>query len=136
MKNITVNVLAGVISISSAFLKKASVVGTYEYNQLMTVRAENPGFRMEVRQFKTNRKQDRYKGLTYEFMREYIARVGDADGMKELENKIDISKCHSAGFSYPVIKSWFLKRYPEIDSFGVDSEDDNLTDLPATGTEG
>ena len=136
MKNITVDVIAGVITVSSAFLKKASAVGSAEYNQLMAVRAQNDGFRIVVRQFKTNRKQDRYKGLTYEFMREYIARIGDADGMKELENKINISKCHSAGFSYPVIKSWFLKRYPEIDSFGVDSEDDNLTDLPATGTEG
>lgn len=68
MKNITVNVLAGVISVSSAFLKKASVVGTPEYNQLMTVRAENPSFRMEIRQFKTNRKQDRYTMKLYDIL--------------------------------------------------------------------
>ena len=136
MKNITVDIVAGIISVSSSFYKKASVAGTPEYNQLMAVRAQNAGFQTVVRRFKTNKTQDRYKGLTYEFMREYLARVKDADGMKELENMINISKCHSAGFRYPVIKSWFLKRYPEIESFGAAPDEAMITDLPATGTEG
>lgn len=36
-----------------------------------------------------------------------------------------ISKCHSKAFRYPVIKAWFLDRYPEIKMFGLDVEEEN-----------
>jgi hypothetical protein len=30
-----------------------------------------------------------------------------------------VSQCHSKAFRYPVIKKWFLKKYPEIVKFGL-----------------
>ena len=29
-----------------------------------------------------------------------------------------IAACHSQAFRYPVIKKWFLAKYPEIEDFG------------------
>lgn len=29
-----------------------------------------------------------------------------------------IAACHSQAFRYPVIKKWFLAKYPEIENFG------------------
>ena len=56
-----------------------------------------------------------------------------------------ISQCHSKGFRYPVIKSWFLERFPEIKEFGVEEDagnqeaateaaidNNNITELPVS----
>lgn len=113
------------ISISSAFAKKAFTPGTNEYNVLMSVRNDFPNFKLITRKFKTNTKQDHYKGLTYNYMREYINKVEGKDAhavLEGLEFLIDISKCHSPGKRYATVKDWFLKRYPEIKEFGVDEE--------------
>ena len=75
MKSITVNYSESTIVLSSAFEKKAFTPGTAEYAQLMEVRHEFPNFRLSTRQFKTNTKQDRYKGLTYDYMRWYVSQV-------------------------------------------------------------
>ena len=32
---------------------------------------------------------------------------------------LGLSECHSKPFRYPVIKSWFLAKYPEIATFGI-----------------
>ena len=126
MKALVVDYANGVISLSSAFEKKAFTPGTSEYAQLMAVRNDFPGFRLATRQFKTNTKQDRYKGLTYDFMREYIKRVegNDAPAVLEgLEDMIEISKCHSTCKRYPSVKKWFLERYPDVETFGMSDEE-------------
>jgi hypothetical protein len=33
-----------------------------------------------------------------------------------------IAACHSQAFRYPVIKKWFLTRYPEVAKFGTVDE--------------
>ena len=71
MKPIVVDYRNRTISLSSAFEKKAFTPGTAEYAQLQSVRVDFPYFRLSTREFKTNTKQDRHKGLTYKFMREY-----------------------------------------------------------------
>lgn len=37
-----------------------------------------------------------------------------------------VSKCHSQAFRYPVVKSWFLERYPEIMEFGLKEKEENV----------
>lgn len=123
------------IVLSSAFAKKAFTPGTDEYRQLMSVRQDFPEFRLVTRQFKTNTKQERYRGLSYPFMREYITahEVDAKPVLAELEEMIGISKCHSLSKRYPTIKAWFLKRYPAIAEFGLPAEEDpapNVTELP------
>lgn len=126
MKALVVDYANGVISLSSAFEKKAFTPGTTEYAQLMAVRNDFPGFRLDTRKFKTNTKQDRYKGLTYDFMRDYIKRVEGDDApavLEGLEDLIEISKCHSTCKRYPSVKKWFLERYPDVATFGMTDEE-------------
>ena len=112
------------IILSSAFMKKAFVPGTDEYEKLQTVRKDFPDFTLAVRKFKKNASQEHYRGLDYDFMRDYI-RDHEADPkpvLNELEEKIGVSKAHSLGKRYPIIKAWFLDRYPEIREFGMPKE--------------
>jgi hypothetical protein len=126
MKNIVVDYRKGLITLSSAFERKAFTPGTTEYAQLLEVRHEFPDFRLETRQFKTNTAQDRYKGLTYEYMRWYIGKVESKENapavLEGLESMIDNSLGHSTGKRYPTIKKWFLNRYPEFAEFGMTEE--------------
>ena len=121
MTAIRVNYAERKIVLSSAFEKKAFVPGTVEYEQLRSVRNDYPEFRLVTRKFKTNTKQEHYRGLDYDFMRRYI-RDHEVDAkpvLDELDEMIGISKCHSLNKRYPTIKSWFLARYPEIAKFGM-----------------
>ena len=125
MKNIVVDYANSNISISSAFAKKAFTPGTDEYRQLMSVRQDFPEFSLVTRKFKTNTKQERYRGLSYQFMREYIT-THEKDAkpiLEELDEMIGISKAHSLGKRYPTIKAWFLERYPAIAEFGMTADE-------------
>ena len=155
MKNIVVDYRKGLITLSSAFERKAFTPGTAEYAQLLEVRHEFPDFLLETRQFKTNTKQDRYKGLTYEYMRWYIEKVETKENapavLEGLESLIDISRGHSTSRRYPTVKKWFLNRYPEFAEFGMTEEqvqkyradkaaleaakDAKITELPIAETE-
>ena len=55
-----------------------------------------------------------------------------------------IAECHSKAFRYPVIKAWFLDKYPEVKNFGMKVEaaaeaqeqeetevEDNIAEIPA-----
>ena len=157
MKAMVMDYVNGTITVSSAFMKRATVVGTAEYAQYQEVRTVYKDFRLIVRQFKTNTKQDRYKGLTYEKMREYIEKHEREDSrdmaLKRFDYMVANSKFHSNRFRYPTIKAWFLKRYPDVDTLGLSEEEynelvktekdkeknpssDNVTQFPATGTDG
>ena len=120
MKNpIRVNVTERTITVmSKPFAVKAFRYGTAEYEQLRSVRADFPGFVVTVRQIRKNSSQEHYKGLTYDFMREYIA-AHDADAMADFDEMVLISKAHSTGYRYPTIKAWFFDRFPEVAEFWV-----------------
>ena len=109
------------IVLSSAFEKKAFIPGSVEYAQLQAVRADYPDFALVTRKFKTNTAQEHYRGLTYDFMRDYISSHEEdpTPVLFELNDQIGISKCHSLSKRYPTIKAWFLERYPAIAEFGM-----------------
>ena len=126
MKAITVNYSNKEIVISSAFAKKCFNPGTHEYDQLQAVRRDFPDFSLETKQFQKNTKQEHFKGLNYDYMRYYIGKVERCNApavLEELEDLIDIGKCHSLSKRYPVVKSWFLARYPEVAIHGLSKEE-------------
>lgn len=108
----------GQIVMNASFAKQAVIFGTYEYEWLQEVRSAYPEYEVIRRQIKKNSSQQRYKGLKYDFMRDYILthepveeRLKVLDGFEDL---IIRTKCHSEAFRYPHIKRWFLNRYPEV----------------------
>lgn len=114
MTNITINMNKRTIEITKAFEKKASKYGTTEYDDLMNVKRDNPNFRIVVKANKT--KKDTLKGLTYEFMEQYIERHDDENNsnMVEFRKRTVKNDDNVKTDSYGEVKKWFLATYPEI----------------------
>lgn len=104
------------------FAKNADIVGSEEYNLLQTARKDYPTYAVTRRTIKKKETQEHYKGLTYEYMKWYIEEYEKTnlvlETLDELNELIAISKCHSR--RYPVIKQWFLEKYPEVKEYGLE----------------
>ena len=107
---------------NQAFATKARNVRSEEYKLLQSTRRDYPTYTVVKRRIKRNSQKETYAGLTYEYMRMYIATHESKETVKDVMKHFDelllISQCHCKARRYPVIKSWFLEKYPEIEGFG------------------
>ena len=127
MKNyLKVDVANSRLVMDRTFAKNCAIAGSAEYNLLQATRKDYPNFTVEQRSIKRNANKECYRGLTYDYMKMYIASHESEENAEvvkaELEEMILISKCHSMGYRYPTIKAWFLEKYPEIVTFGMTDE--------------
>jgi len=118
------------IVMDRTFAKFAANTMSQEYAHLQRVRMDYPTYTVEQRHIKKTPAKECYKGLTYTYMKEYIITHGTKDDLKIYDEMKLISECHSKAFRYPVIKSWFLERFPEIKTFGVPVEEEVETEAP------
>ncbi len=123
MKNtLFVNHYNRTIVMDRTFARYATNTRTEEYAHLQRVRADYPEYDVVQRHIKTNNDKKTYKGLTYDYMEDYIMSHGDTDtklkNLRKYNEMRLISACHGKAFRYPVIKSWFLEEYPEILNYG------------------
>ena len=110
--NVDVNFADMTIEVSKAFYEKASKYGTDEFNTLLDVMKELPGFKVVI-------DKKTYNGLTIEKMEEYIVLVEkDNARLDEFHAIEDIAKARGA--KYPILKKWFLATYPEYKTTDVD----------------
>ena len=120
---LTVKYAEGVIEMNTTFAKMVQNPLSDEYALLQKIKMENEGFKVCRRQIKSNPHKDTYKGLTYEYMRDYIilhtAPENEAEAVAEFDEMVLISKCHGKALRYPTIKKWFLAKYPEVAKFGT-----------------
>ena len=97
------------------FARNAQIVGSVEYDMLQRARSDYATYSVVTRQIKRNPNKESYRGLTYQYMEDYIAAHEDYETAKavldEFEERQLISQCHSKAFRYPTIKKWFLERY-------------------------
>lgn len=118
------------------FAKNMAIVGSPEYQQLQEARRDYPTYAVIQRKINKKANQEHYKGLTYDYMERYIRYHEGAEtvesALAELEDKKFISECHSKCKRYPVVKEWFLEKYPEIKQFGMTKEE--IADEEAKGT--
>jgi hypothetical protein len=123
VNTLTVNHINRTIVMDRTFAKYAANTASAEYAQLQAVRRDYPTYTVVQRHIRTNSNKNAYRGLTYEYMESYILTHGTEETRKanfdEYCEKRVISECHSKPFRYPVIKSWFLAKYPEIATFGI-----------------
>ena len=114
----------GQIVMNKAFDKLAANVFSEEYKILQGARQDYPTYIVVRRTVKKNPNRECYRGLTYDYMRDYIDRYEPEETREsvqaELENMIQISRCHSQCKRYPVIKQWFLEKYPDVKNFGIE----------------
>ena len=120
-----------IIEMSREFAKYAAYVGSEEYNLLQQTRRDYPTYTVVRKQIKKNKNTEHHKGLTYGYMENYIQRHDDEKKtiMKEYKEMRLISDCHSV--RYPVIKKWFLEKFPDVAKFGVDKTETENTEVSA-----
>ena len=100
------------IEITKTFANKASRFGSEEYNMLLAAMHDLPDFKVVVKA--TPKHYQTYmKGLTYDYMAAYIARV-DEDGSTMREFEILRQGCN-----YNRVRNWFLTLFPEFNNFAA-----------------
>ena len=124
MKNtLKINHTERTIVMDRTFAKFAENTRSEEYSHLQEVRRDYPNYSVITRTIKRNFEKETYKGLTYEYMEDYILRHETEENqlavIKEFNELRTISKCRRQGLRYPTIKKWFLDKYPEIGEFGT-----------------
>ena len=115
------------IVMDRTFANKAEFVGSEEYNLLQQCRRDYPTYNVIRKTINKKTDQEHYRGLTYDYMKEYIGKYDTENkeaNLALLEEMIDISKCHSTCKRYPVIKQWFLDTYDHVKKF-ASPEDEN-----------
>jgi len=126
------------------FAKNAENTMSSEYAHLQQVRKDYPEYKVMVRTIKKNNSKNTYRGLTYDYMYRYISAnknltTKEKIGMKEkLDEMLLISECQGIQYRYPVVKKWFLDKFPEIKKFAetgvkiIEEEQKELESTPAT----
>ena len=113
------------IIMDRAFEKASSIVGSEEYLKLQMAMKDFNTYAVTRRQIKKNANKESYKGLTYEYMENYIKTHANAAVIMEEYEELRLrAKCHS--IRYANIKQWFLKTYPQIDDFSAKSENQKM----------
>lgn len=121
MTNLTINNKARTIEMTKKFEKAASRFGSDEYKMLQEARKDYPTYKVAVKTSTTKSKES-FKGLTYEYMKKYIAAHDENKSiMAEFEMLRAISDEAEAALaeasSYGEIKKWFFEKFPEIKAF-------------------
>ena len=101
-----VNFVGKCIEVSNAEMKRAQNYGSREYEMLMHVTKELPEFQIVVQQ-PIRKACNAHAGLTYEYMENFIKAIAP-ERIPELQAIRNFQR------SYPVIKRWFLKEFPEV----------------------
>ena len=93
------------VTISAPFAKKASQVGSAEYDIMLKLRKDYPNLKV-VKEEKIGKAQ-----LTYKTMEEFINLHHNKDDLKKaFESVKTLSKFHSMPFTF--VKAWFEKTFP------------------------
>ena len=133
----------GTIIMDRTFAKLSQNTMSNEYKHLQEVRRDYPAYTVIRKTIRKNTNKESYKGLTYEYMEEYIMThrtksQTSVEIMAEYDEMRIISECHSKAFRYPAIKRWFLEKYPEITTLRLAPREevkDNVSDLPVNKPE-
>lgn len=106
MNGYTFDALNNTLTISASFAKKASKVGSLEYNIILKLRKDFPDLTIQQ-----EAKKEGKKGLTFGQMEEFIALHRNAEELKSLFEKVKkLSRVQPMPYKY--VKTWFEDRFP------------------------
>ena len=130
MKNrLWIDFVHNMIMMDCTFAKKCRDTRSAEYEHLQRVRQDYPEFAVQRREIKKNPSKETYAGLTYNYMERYILSHEEGDKCEAVLDEFNelrlISECHKRSHRYPVIKHWFLDKYPQIAEFGLQKESED-----------
>ena len=118
------NIFSGKIEMTKAEAKAAGKIGSDKYNELRQYMKEFPGFEIQIKA--PAKRKVEFRGLTYEYMKNYIQKHDDENGAimaefrtliaQDKKDKVEGSENLEAA-GYLDVKKWFLAKYPEIKNF-------------------
>lgn len=118
------NLMTKKIEMSKNEAKAAGKIGTPEFEELRQYIAMYPGFEVQIKA--PAKRKVEFRGLTYEYMKNYIKKHDDKDGkiMAEFnalialdkKNKVEGAE-HLEATGYLDVKKWFLAKFPEIKEY-------------------
>ena len=121
------------ITITKAFATRAADISTREYRELTKLHKDFPEYTIQNRTAVIRKVKATYKGLTLAEMGKYIktqdeAKNNSGEGLQKFEAiKAYHTPTDKDKPSYPKVKAWFLKTYP---NYG--KEDDNTSQSQTT----
>ena len=104
MATFNINYTNKTIEVSESFASKARVYNSNAYNELMKVQNAHPNYSVSI--VKTKTKKTSVKGITVEFMRNYIKNHDDTNFLEEF------NKLKNGGESFFKLKARFVEHYP------------------------
>ena len=106
MNGYTFDALNNTLTISASFAKKASKVGSLEYNIILKLRKDFPDLTIQQ-----EAKKEGKKGLTFGQMEDFIALHRNAEELKSLFEKVKkLSRVQPMPYKY--VKTWFEDHFP------------------------
>ena len=106
MANYTFDALNNTLTISASFAKKASKVGSLEYNIILKLRRDFPNLTIQQEE-----KREGKKSITFAQMEAFIAMHRNADELTKLFNNVrKLSRVQPMPYKY--VKTWFENRFP------------------------
>ena len=115
MQGIKVDFITNPIIITQEFAALASDPTSEEYVTLNLLREENPKMKIATRsRKKSSKERNQNKGLTYKFMRKFIATMDE----KNLEEFCRIQSEYEGYYLenaevYKYVRAWFVEKYPD-----------------------
>ena len=115
------NLFSRKIEMTKTEAKAAGKPNTTEYNTLLELMKNFPGFQLEIVK-SAAKKADRFKGLDINYMENYIKShkpelletFYELRGLDANGKKVELA----AAATYGEIKMWFLTQFPEIEKLG------------------
>lgn len=106
MNGYNFDALNNTLTISASFAKKASKVGSLEYNIILKLRKDFPDLTIQQ-----EAKKEGKKSITYTQMEDFIAMHRNKDELKaEMDKVRKLSRIQPMPYKY--VKTWFEDRFP------------------------
>ena len=106
MNGYNFDALNNTLTISASFAKKASKVGSLEYNIILKLRKDFPNLTIQQ-----EAKKEGKKSITYAQMEAFIAMHRNKDELKaEMDKVRKLSRIQPMPYKY--VKTWFENRFP------------------------
>lgn len=121
--NYRIDHVAKKITLNRGYYAKTQNPNNPEAKTFEKVRQQHSDYEIVVREpIKTNSAKRTHKGLNFENMERYILSHDNAtEIMHEYLQLREAGAFYKS--AYPVIKKWFLSKYPEVDNFGLWDEE-------------
>lgn len=118
------NLMKKTIEMTKAEAKAAGKIGSEKFNELREYMNIYPTFTIDIKA--PAKRKVEFRGLTYEYIKNYIKKSDDEDGkiMAEFnalialdkKNKVEGAE-HLEAAGYLDVKKWFLAKFPEIKEY-------------------